>query len=356
MSTYHNARPGSASNGNAATGHGDVVNGKNGRPTIGSAISFWDRLTVEEQVALIAVAKESTFREGEVLWREGQPADHVVVIRNGWTKVCHDRIGAEPIVAWRGPGHLLGECAALRSNVRSATVTAVTDLVVLTVPTTDFAALLERMPRVREVVERQAGQRLTETAERTSTLGSSDLAKRMAERILQLLTGHVKGSRVETAMVLPVSVRDLADAVNVQEEVVARMLRAWQEGGVVRSFDERRADIDIHQLRQAFDEFGGAYDPGRSRVLWTGQNCSILLTDIAGFGAENRSHEDRRVVRSVMYRILEESCEKSGTSWESCHCEDRGDGALIVVPPTRPTRCGRRHGLQPRRRRVARTQ
>jgi CRP-like cAMP-binding protein len=319
--------------------------------TVASAANFWSALTDDEQESFVAVAQENAFSEGAELWREGQPADHVVVIKSGWAKVCHERLGEERIVAWRGPGHLLGERASERVNLRSATVVAVNDVTTLTVTTDKFAAFLDTFPRVRGVVENQVVQRLAETegsppgaGDRPPATGavSPDLARRLAATILRKVSARDDGDdegdgAVATATTVPVSVRQLAQWIDEPEGAVTRLLESWQEDGVVRRFQNQRAVIDVDVLQREFGGSGGAAGREGERVLWTGQNCSILLTDIAAFGAEIRSHEDRRVVRTAMYRILQESCEKSGTEWTSCHCEDRGDGALIVVPPSRPT-------------------
>jgi len=71
---------------------------------------------------------------------------------------------------------------------------------------------------------------------------------------------------------------------------------------------------------------------------WNGHNCSILLVDITAFGRHDRNDDDRRTIRNVMYTILQEACENSDVPWLACHREDRGDGALIIVPPSTPTR------------------
>jgi class 3 adenylate cyclase len=70
---------------------------------------------------------------------------------------------------------------------------------------------------------------------------------------------------------------------------------------------------------------------------WAGQNCSILFADIAAFGALSRNDGDRQIMRSVLYQVLRDAAESSGVAWEVCYREDRGDGALLVVPPQVPT-------------------
>jgi CRP-like cAMP-binding protein len=71
---------------------------------------------------------------------------------------------------------------------------------------------------------------------------------------------------------------------------------------------------------------------------WNGHNCSIFLADISGFGRRDRNDDDRRKIRNTVYAFLQEACENSEVPWPDCHLEDRGDGALIIVPPSTPTR------------------
>lgn len=61
-----------------------------------------------------------------------------------------------------------------------------------------------------------------------------------------------------------------------------------------------------------------------------GENCTVLLTDVVGFGARNRSDWDRQIIRREGLGMMQASL---GALWEACISEDRGDGLLIVVPP-----------------------
>ena len=62
-------------------------------------------------------------------------------------------------------------------------------------------------------------------------------------------------------------------------------------------------------------------------------NCTVLMTDVAGFGDPRRNDGDREAVRRALYEIQRSALESSGVPWSDCYCEDRGDGTLIVVPP-----------------------
>ena len=63
-------------------------------------------------------------------------------------------------------------------------------------------------------------------------------------------------------------------------------------------------------------------------------NCSIVFTDVAGFSDPARNDGDRDVVRTAMYDIMRSAFDASGVPWAACYREDRGDGAVVVVPPT----------------------
>jgi CRP-like cAMP-binding protein len=67
------------------------------------------------------------------------------------------------------------------------------------------------------------------------------------------------------------------------------------------------------------------------RLLLAGENCTVLLTDVVAFGGSHRNDRDRRIVRSGTLAIMRTSL---GALWDECIPEDRGDGHLIVVPPT----------------------
>lgn len=63
-------------------------------------------------------------------------------------------------------------------------------------------------------------------------------------------------------------------------------------------------------------------------------NCSILLTDIVGFGDPRRDDHDRLRLRATLLRVLVDSFTQAGLPWRRCRHQDRGDGLLTVLPPT----------------------
>jgi class 3 adenylate cyclase len=67
----------------------------------------------------------------------------------------------------------------------------------------------------------------------------------------------------------------------------------------------------------------------------TGQNCTIVITDVVGFGADSRTEFDRLAIRRATARMLGAAVVLPFK--DMCVWEDRGDGLLIVVYPEVPT-------------------
>ncbi len=60
---------------------------------------------------------------------------------------------------------------------------------------------------------------------------------------------------------------------------------------------------------------------------------TIVVVDVAGFTAPERNPLDRLAVRRGMYEVLRIAFAESDVDFDSCASEDRGDGALILLPP-----------------------
>jgi CRP-like cAMP-binding protein len=222
--------------------------------------NFFNSLAPAESEAFTAVAVEKSFPRGSQLMSEGDQANYVMVIRSGWTRITVRDNGGERVVAERGPGQLVGERAALRRNIRSATVTALDEVTVLAMKTVDFASFIDAHPRVLDVVENQIYDRLLENPEGYAQDGwPGALSRTGASRALH-------------------------------------------------------ARLQSESLR--------------------GENCTVLLTDVVGFGALHRTDYDRRIIRREGLEMMQESL---GPLWEACISQDRGDGLLIVAPPQIPT-------------------
>jgi CRP-like cAMP-binding protein/tetratricopeptide (TPR) repeat protein len=340
--------------------------------------SFWNALADPERQALAAAGAEEIFRPGSVLCRAGDDSSQVMIIDAGWVKVSvrEDSDAAEKILAVRGQGDVVGERAALMTAARSATVTALDEVSAMVLPAERFAEFLSSHPHAVEVLHRQVAERREEDRARLFPGEPAGAERRLAWLLFDLAQRR-GGYQHSSAAVftLPMSQQELADWVGTSADTVGRFLRSWRDRGiVVRTGQSRRLTVvDLDALAAICDAgpaaaretpathrdplAGPPAGPGNGLVpaaagdlaagpvtaRWFGGpseplNCSVLFTDVAGFGNPNRTDADRGAVRAALYEILRTSLEASGVPWADCYHEDRGDGVVIVVPPTISTR------------------
>ena len=61
-----------------------------------------------------------------------------------------------------------------------------------------------------------------------------------------------------------------------------------------------------------------------------------MIVDVENFGDPNRTNTHQLAIRETVYKVLQQSFAKASISWARCVAEDRGDGVLILIPPTVP--------------------
>lgn len=73
---------------------------------------------------------------------------------------------------------------------------------------------------------------------------------------------------------------------------------------------------------------------GSPPLALDGQLCGLFAVDIVGFNGWRRDDDIQMYVHKSLYEMLQAAFDRSDVPWSDCGHEDRGDGALVVVPPT----------------------
>jgi CRP-like cAMP-binding protein len=208
--------------------------------------NFWAALSPAQREEFRMLADERTFAAGARLMHEGETADYVIVILDGRTRISvRGSNGIERVVAHRGPGQLVGERAALRVNVRSASVITLDQVQALAMTTANFATFLTAHPDVLQLVEEEVYERLTKTPDENLAVSAQPVP---VERTA--LTDHDEAAAASRQLVEPAVV----------------------------------------QLPQ-----------------WDGQNCTTIFSDVVAFGSTARSEEHRRIIRREVLEMTRAS-------------------------------------------------
>jgi CRP-like cAMP-binding protein len=106
--------------------------------------------------AVAVLAREVTFKAGDILMIEGEPGDDFYVILDGTIRIEKGERTIRSMTA----GGFLGEIALVDRRPRTATATCVTDARLLEIRTHEFERLMDTLPavhrRVQQAIERRA--------------------------------------------------------------------------------------------------------------------------------------------------------------------------------------------------------
>jgi CRP-like cAMP-binding protein len=100
------------------------------------------------------------FKQGETIFRQGDPADCMYIISKGEVEAVHeDAEKGEVVIDRLGPEDYFGETAIFRDTPRMATLRALTDVEALVIHRSDFKSLYTHLPRLRERVHAEYERR-----------------------------------------------------------------------------------------------------------------------------------------------------------------------------------------------------
>jgi CRP-like cAMP-binding protein len=91
---------------------------------------------------------EYAYDSGDVLMRQGEPGDSLIVIADGQVEIRVEEGGSHHVLKLAHTGEVLGEMALLTSEPRSASVIAVTPVRAWVLPATRFHELAAQHPRI----------------------------------------------------------------------------------------------------------------------------------------------------------------------------------------------------------------
>ncbi len=201
-------------------------------------------LTDRNRNDLEALGTPVQFPSDQTIFWEGQPSRSVLIIHKGSVKVTRrSPDGSEIILAIRGPGEVMGDEGVLMGEVRSATVTTITDVGGLDVSAEDLLQFVDEH-HLWQVMYRAAVYRRRESDQR-ALMARLGVKSRLARWLLELATEV--GEQVDGRWVIAatMSQHDLAGRIGASRDAVAIELRKLREQGLVST---GRRSIVLHDL------------------------------------------------------------------------------------------------------------
>jgi CRP-like cAMP-binding protein len=220
-------------------------------PADDPAIGFLGAVGPEQVRQLHERGVRRRFRKGQALFHQGGSSDRVVILLGGRVKVSTvTEEGREVVLAFRGPGDMLGELSAIDGEPRSATVEAIEPVEALAVAASDFRSFLTANPEVALLLLQMLSRRLRDADRKRVEYAAHDTVGRVAARLVELAERYGEPVAQGVRIGLPLSQEELAGWVGGSREAVSKALQTLRSVGWVLTERRRITVLDLEALRR----------------------------------------------------------------------------------------------------------
>jgi CRP/FNR family transcriptional regulator, cyclic AMP receptor protein len=159
-----------------------------------SKLKLFAEVPEAARVRLAAAARPVRFREGQSLFRRGDPAQGMVLVLDGLVRIhLSDARGREVTLALVGGGEPIGEIALIDGGSRSADATALTPVSALLLPHDAAMAMIASDPVMATALLRTMTARVRRLTDQVEAISLQPLAQRLAATLLRLSAADPSG-------------------------------------------------------------------------------------------------------------------------------------------------------------------
>ncbi len=191
---------------------------------------FRDLSAIQAGIVSASVQKKR-YKRGDLIVEQGRVSDTLFMIVAGKARVLsQDDRGREVIIATLQAGDCLGEMSLIDGQPHSATVRAEVATDALVLGREAFARCLHENAAMADTVMRSLVQRLRQANKQIHSLALMDVYGRVMSVLYELAEEDARGNKV---LHKKISRQDVAKMVGASREMVSRVLKHFEENGVL---------------------------------------------------------------------------------------------------------------------------
>jgi len=226
-------------------------------PKLLEGVQLLNGLKPADVAKLEEYCRYKKFAAGEQIFdRQSQTTDVFFVVRGNVRIVNYSLSGREITLDDVKQGGHFGELAAIDGAPRSASVMALSDCVIVSMPQKVFLSALEKYPSISLAVMRDLAHIVRRSTDRIMDLSTLGANNRVHAELLRQATTN--GSVKNEATIKPIPVHsDLASWVSTTRETVARVLNDLARQGILERRKDHLVIHDVSRLQSMVDQVQG---------------------------------------------------------------------------------------------------
>ncbi len=218
------------------------------------AASLFSNLSPEELRLLAAHAVRKSYRQGELLFSEGDACKGLHIIVSGKLRIFKSSAsGREQVLAVEGPGGSVAELPVFDGAPYPASVSAAEDAQILFISRNDFRSFCLAHPEVALKMLAVVGARLRRLVGIIEELSFATVRQRLASVLVRLAQSEGKRMGEGIEIQLPGTHQELAHQLGTVRELVSRNLMRLQAEGLVQVEARNITVLDLPGLTAILD-------------------------------------------------------------------------------------------------------
>jgi CRP/FNR family transcriptional regulator len=189
---------------------------------------------------------EVTFKKGEIIYKQGTPLTHIVIINEGLGKIYLEGVkGRNLILSYTKQYELNGGVGVFVDQRHHSSLMAVTDCGACFIEINAFKKVLRSNAVFMEAYIKSHSERVLHTYQQFAVLTQKNMEGRMAELIL-----YLNDQVFRNGVIKNVSKQDLAELTAMTKESAIRVLKEFKEDGIIEIIDHNISILDQKALQQ----------------------------------------------------------------------------------------------------------
>lgn len=202
-----------------------------------SKIALFSMLSNDEQLELISKSKHLDFKKGDIIFRESDPADKIMIVRFGKIKLNHFSVeGKELVTDILVENDIYGEQNIFSGGNYVVNAVALENSGVCMISQSDIQNMVMNRPEAGVKLLGVIGSKLSSANEIIDLLSINDAKARLAGFLLY----RVKRTKKET---IELSRDDIAGYTRLTRETVSRKLSELKEEGIIEVSGHKKIKI-----------------------------------------------------------------------------------------------------------------
>jgi CRP-like cAMP-binding protein len=200
--------------------------------------------------ALVDLSKFKVFQRNELIFTQGQPVNQLLLVESGGVKLAQiGPKGGEVIVWVRGPGEMIGSTDLFSQTHHTCSTRALARCTALTWDMSVVQREVQHLPVVKGNIGSILFEQLQDLESRFFEIATERVSHRVALTILR--TVNILGTPCNRGVEIQLTQKELAQMASTNVFSISRLMRSWEEQGIVVVGKRAFVILDVSGLETA---------------------------------------------------------------------------------------------------------